>query len=294
MTVRRSPLLALLAIPFAIGACSGLLGVGSRSPGESIQGRTFVSSSVTVGGLARPLVSGTRISLTFGADTLQASAGCNTFGTSYRLDGTTLRISGGASTAMGCDGPRMDQDTWLFGLLGSAPTVALPDAGHLTLTAGTTVITLLDRSIAEPALSLVGRSWTLEAMVSGQTASSLPAGVRASIEFMADGSMTFDSGCNGGGGRYTLGPGAGNGGAPSSTALGGARPRAASGAGPAGSSGTITFSDLLSTLIACREPMATVESAFRAVVRTGVQVTYRIDGSQLTLSLGDLALDFQA
>ena len=256
-----------------LGGCSAISGPGSSGSGSGgldLAGRTFISTGVTVGGAARPLVGGTAIRLSFTADRLTASAGCNTFGASYRLSADALRIDQGAATEMGCEPPRMDQDTWFFGLLGSGPTIAAPDADHLTLTAGGTIITLLDRRIAQPDLPLTGRTWTLTGLVSGQTASSVPVGVTAHIEFQADGSVAFDSGCNGGGGRYML------------------RSSATS------SAGTFTLTGILSTMMACRAPQGSVEAAFRAVVREGVTIRYEITGSALRLSVGDQGLDFQA
>jgi heat shock protein HslJ len=164
----------------------------------------------------------------------------------------------------------MAQDTWLFGLLGSSPALALPDADHLSLTAGTTVITLLDRRIAKPDLPLVGRAWKLETMVSGGAASSVPAGVSASITFAADGSVSFDSGCNGGGGPYTVTSGSGT------------------------SVGSIAFGNLVMTAMACQEPRASVEAAFIAVVKGQATVAYKIVGSSLRLTGGGQELDFSA
>ena len=65
-------------------------------------------------------------------------------GARYRVAGTTLRLADAATTEMGCDPARHDQDDWLFAFLGSSPTVAL-GGDRLTLRSGTTAITLLDR-----------------------------------------------------------------------------------------------------------------------------------------------------
>lgn len=258
-----------LGLTLILAGCSAIGAPGSTG-GPDLVGRTFISTAVTVGGAARPLVSGTAVRLSFTKDSLSASAGCNSFGASYHLDGDVLRIGEGASTEMGCDASRMAQDAWLFGLLGSALTVAAPDADHLSLTAGGTTITFLDRRIAQPDLPLVGRPWILDGLVSGQTASSVPAGVHAQIEFKADGSVAFDSGCNGGGGRYTLEAGAGS------------------------SAGSLSLTELLSTTMACREPQGSVEAAFRSVVRSGATIHFEITASSLRLSVGDQELDFRA
>ncbi|HEX5465726.1 MAG TPA: META domain-containing protein [Candidatus Limnocylindrales bacterium] len=294
----RAALVSLvpLAVALVLTACSGLAGgpgVGSPSgSGGSLPGHfsgrpiisptahpvpaggTYLSIGVEVDGTAKALVSGTTISLTFSDDTVRASAGCNTFGASYRLDGQKLVVSGGASTAMGCDGPRMDQDVWFFDFLQAGPTLSWPDVKHLALTGssrsgGSTVIRLADRELVEPDQPLTGRTWVLDGLVSGQTASSVPSGVKASIDFKTDGTFDFDSGCNAGGGRFVA-------------------------TGASGDSGSLAFSGILSTTIACREPQALVEGAFRAVVRTGTTVSYTIQGSRLRLAAGDQELDFRS
>lgn len=251
-------------------AAVGCAGPSSSGIGDQLTGRSFLSTALTVDSVAKPLVSGTQISLSFASDALTASAGCNTFSASYHLDGASLVIGQGASTEMGCDAPRMAQDTWLFGLLDASPALALPDADHLSLTAGTTVITFLDRRIAQPDLPLVGRAWNLDTIVSGGAASSVPAGVSASITFGADGSLTFDSGCNGGGGPYSITSGSGT------------------------SVGTIAFGDLVMTAMACQEPRASVEAAFITVVKGRATVAYKIDGSSLRLTGGGQELDFRS
>src|SRR5262245_47429249 len=142
--------LLLLTAALAIAGC-GLLGGSSAS----VSGRTFLSTGVTVDGAPMALVNGTQVRLTFAKDgNLSAQVGCNTMGGAYRLDGAILRFQDGAITAMGCDPDRHAQDDWLFGFLGSGPSVALA-ANQLVLTAGDTVVTLVDRELAEPDLPLV-------------------------------------------------------------------------------------------------------------------------------------------
>ena len=53
----------------------------------SVDGRTFLSTDVTQDGEERPLVDGTQIRLAFSDGQLSASAGCNTIGGTYSIDG---------------------------------------------------------------------------------------------------------------------------------------------------------------------------------------------------------------
>lgn len=263
----------LLIAALGLGGCvGGPAPTPSPTPAPNLaaglDGRTFLSTGVTVGGVAKELVAGTRIRLAFKQDALSAAAGCNTFGATFQLAGAVLKTSGGAMTEMGCDGPRQDQDEWLFGLLGSSPTLAL-SGDQLTLAAGTTVITLLDRRVAEPDLPLTGRTWTLESIISGDAASSVPTGVTATIEFGADGGVRVASGCNTGAGRYTVEPGA------------------------TASTGTLAISDLAMTKKACPGAAGSVETSVLGRLRAAT-ITFEIEASQLRLRAADGGLDFRA
>jgi heat shock protein HslJ len=229
-----------------------------------ITGRSFVGATVTVGGQPLALVPGTNIRINFDGSQVGASAGCNTFGGPYHLDGATLTVDGGSMTEMGCDGPRHAQDDWLFGFLDDDPTIALNGATLvLTSADGGTVITLTDTETAEPDQALVGRTWTLNSMIAGDMASSVPAGVTASIMFKADGRVDVQFGCNDGGGNYTV------------------------------DGDKIHISELATTLMLCQQPNMSVELAMTQVLQS-MELTYEIDANALTLSAGPLALQFLA
>ncbi|MCI0345498.1 MAG: META domain-containing protein [Chloroflexi bacterium] len=248
--------LRLTVVTVALAGC-GLLNAGSSAPG--IAGRTFLSTGVTVGGAPHALVNGTQIRLSFTADgSFGAQAGCNIMGGTYRLDGGILTIQGGGMTEMGCDPARHDQDDWLFEILGSRPTLAL-NGNNLVLTAGDTVITLVDREVAEPDLVLVGPTWTVTSVITGDAVSSIPAGVVASLTFDAAGGVTFNTGCNSGGGRYTI------------------------------EGSTIRFSDLVTTDIACGGAAGAMEATVLGILNGAP--TFAIDASQLSLRVGSGGID---
>jgi len=184
------------ALGFLLAACS----VGA---GPSLDGRTFLSTSVTDGGAPFDLVPETQIRLSFTDGQIGASAGCNTIGGTYRVEGGVLIFEGGGMTEMGCDPDRHAQDDWLSGLLGSRPMISLA-ANELTITAGGTVVELLDREIADPDLPLAGTLWTVESVISGDAVSSIPAGATATILFGEDGRVELNAGCNSGSGRFEV------------------------------------------------------------------------------------------
>jgi heat shock protein HslJ len=111
----------------------------------------------------------------------------------------------------------------------------------------------------EPSVSLTG-AWKLTSL--GPVNSRVPAltGMEAGITFNDDGTMAGDSGCNGFSGRYAV---EGN---------------------------QITFSDLVSTLIACEEPVMQQEEIMYLVLTD--TASFEIDEVTLTLTNGDNLLVF--
>jgi heat shock protein HslJ len=245
--------LALLTV-FAAAGCSAAV--------TSLGDREFLSVAVTDGGAARPLVAGTRIRLTFTSANLGASAGCNSIGGTYRIDGGRLVFEGGAMTEMGCDPERDAQDDWLISLLASSPTVRLAGS-DLTLESGSVVVSLRDREVVEPDANIVGPTWTVESIITGDAVSSVPAGATATLVFNADGTLTVRPGCNQGGGTWK----------------------------PIG--GGIEVSALLLTKMACDGPGGQLESAVLDVLNQGT-LAANIESTVLTLQAGGRGLQLRA
>ena len=252
----------------ALGGCGGdddddgTGGTGATTAAPvDLDGRTFLSHTVSVGGRDRPLVAGTRITLTFDDGTVGASAGCNSMSGDYTLDGDVLRVGQIGSTEMGCDPERHEQDDWVADLLTSSPTIRLSEP-ELTLTAGDTVVALVDREVAEPDADLVGTHFVLESIVDGDTVSSVPAGVEATFEISGDGTVELALGCNTGGGTAEIGD------------------------------GTLTFGTIVATEMACEEPAMQVEAAILDLLSG--EVTYQIDAGRLSMRKGANGLDWLA
>ena len=253
MTIARNGALVLCLV---VAGCSLLPGGGSTD----LAGREFLSTAVTVGGAAQPLVDGTQIHLSFSDEggLLSAAAGCNTFAALYRIDGGVLSTSDGAMTEIGCEPDLMAQDDWLFGLLGAQPAVTL-SGEELELVEGNTVITLVDREVADPDLPLIGPIWSLTSIITGDAAASAPDGVVATLVFTEDGLVMVNTGCN-------------------------------SGSGPAEiRASTIVFGELAMTRMACQGEAALVERAMLQVLSADL-VRYSVDASLLELSIGGSGL----
>jgi heat shock protein HslJ len=239
----------LLLVAMLTTACGGWAAT------DPLDGRAFLSTGVAQDGEPFALVDGTRIRLAFADGQLSANAGCNTIGGTYRVDGDVLDVEGGVMTEMGCDPALHDQDDWLSRFLADDPTMAL-NGNDLVLTAGDTVVDLLDTEVAQPDLALVGPLWTVDSIISGDAVSSTPAGATATFRFNADGTVEVETGCNSGSGRYEA------------------------------DEDSLRLINIAVTEMACESPGGDLEAAIVPFL-SGGELAYTIDESLLTLMAGD-------
>ena len=216
-----------------------------------LKDRTFLSSSVTERGDPRPLVSGTRIRLTFSNGRITASAGCNTMSGTVRIEDDRLVISDLGSTEMGCDAARHSQDEWLASLLTASPSYVLDDT-RLQLRITDTVIDLLDREVADPDRPLQQTVWAVDGIIDGSAASSIPAGTSATIVFGDDAVNLSIASCNEGTGDVKITP------------------------------ATIDVGRLVMTDVACSGPPAQLEAAIVRVLDG--KIDYVIEAASLRLT----------
>lgn len=222
----------------------------------SVDGRIFLSTAITQDAEDFALVDGTRIRLAFNdGGQLSVSAGCNTIGGTYLVADGRLQFDGGSMTEMGCDPALHDQDEWVVEFLGADPELAL-DGDELTLTAGGTVMTLLDREVADPDLPLTGTTWTVASIISGDAVSTVPAGATATFTFADDGTVAVETGCNTGSGRFEV------------------------------DGSRLRFVDVAVTEMACDGPAGALESVVLPILGAQ-QLELTIEAGNLTLLAGD-------
>ena len=109
----------------------------------------------------------------------------------------------------------------------------------------------------DPSASLLG-SWNLTSYGPAGSQTPVVADSGASLTFNEDGTIGGNSGCNGFGGQYTV---EGN---------------------------QVSFSEIVSTLILCDEPLMSQEEAVHQVLNE--TATYEIDGTTLTLTNNGMVL----
>ncbi|MEM9468119.1 MAG: META domain-containing protein [Actinomycetota bacterium] len=156
--------------------------------------RTFWSTEIVVDGAPLDLVDGTRIELRFGADEINADAGCNNLFAGYTLDDDTIVALGVGMTEMGCDPDRHAQDDFVASFLTGRPTYDLDgDTLRLTNADGST-ITLLDRAVADPDRTIDGQAWEVTGFFDDTAAWSSAIDEPAVLRFGSPSAAVFD-GC---------------------------------------------------------------------------------------------------
>lgn len=251
---------AVLVAALVLSACGGETSAPDVAGGPDLKGRTFVATSLTEGGRPHPMVDGTELRLTFRDDQLRVEAGCNHLSGSYEIDGERLTVSRIGGTEMGCPEPLMEQDAWLAEVLAGDHRIRLAEH-DLTLTAGDVVIELTDREIVSPDRPLVGTRWVLDSLIEGETVSSVPGGITATLR-IDDGRAHLDTGCN------------------------------ELDRDVAVEDATLTFGNGVTTDVDCPRGPAAVEDAAARVLEG--ETTWQITERSLTITNGDRGLRFRA
>jgi heat shock protein HslJ len=228
---------------------------GASADATSVDGKTYLSTAVK----GATLAPGSRIRLSFKDGNLDAGGGCNAMGGAYTIAAGRLTTSQMISTDMGCAAPLMQQDQWLARLLSDSAIAIAGD--EMTLDDGTIQVSFLDREVADPDRPLEGTHWGLDAIVSGDAASSVPAGVTSTLVITA-GKAAVDTGCNSGSATVQI------------------------------ATDTMTFGPMALTRMACPEGPTSVESAVVGVLHGTVH--YAIEADVLTITGDGNGLTYRA
>ena len=262
MTFRRT-LGLLTLLPFILVACAndgGASGGESHDPAD-LTGVTWQLHASTIASLVSDPPQDAIVTLEFADGQASGRAACNSYGGAYQAgDDGTLSFESFAVTEMACDEPLMALESAYLAALGQVTGFGVE--GNLVLTGGDVELSFSAEVPPEP-LPLVGTTWTLTTIASGDTVSSTIAGTDTTAELAPDGTITGKADCNRYHGTYTESGG-----------------------------GMLSFSALASTKMICSEDVMGQGSAFLASMEK--VAAYAIEGTQLSLvdASGALLLGF--
>jgi heat shock protein HslJ len=183
--------LCLAAILSAItGGCLG-------QTQDSLNGTRWTLISYSKGGSLESVVNGTEVTLNFGPDRVSGSGGCNQYGASYTLQGSSrIAFSDITSTLIYCPGPAGPQEEKYFSNLRAVSRYTI-GTGRLTFfSADGEVVLVFEERIQPAPLPLRGTLWELVAFHDEGTAFSVIAGTTITARFGDDGYLSGSAGCN--------------------------------------------------------------------------------------------------
>jgi heat shock protein HslJ len=256
----------LVAPLLVLAACgdSGTADVAARSVPD-LDATSWIVTSITENGSLRAVVPDSEIRVSFADGAISIEGGCNHLSGRYALSSDAqLTTESFAGTMMACAQPLMDQDTWLTGTAFAKPLLASVSGQALTLSRDGLEIVLGDRATLSPDVLLEGTAWQLDGIRSGESVSSLPAGLRVpTFTLASDGTVTIDTGCNSGRGTAHV------------------------------SGSTITFGPIATTKRACADKAGRqIEAAVLAILSG--EADWSITEKTLTITSGDRGLVYRA
>ncbi|MEU7007877.1 META domain-containing protein [Streptomyces sp. NPDC046332] len=169
-------------------------GAGSVAPDVPVTGVHWAFDTVTVAGKETRAPDGAHIEIAANGQA-SGNSGCNGFGAEVSVQGDTVTVKQGQGTEMACPGERGAFEAMLQKAFAGS-LKARVDGDRLTLTSddGRNVVALT----SEPPAPLNGTIWTVDSLVSGETASSPPKGSEGKATFVIDedGRVRGNLGCN--------------------------------------------------------------------------------------------------
>lgn len=259
MTLRRS-LSLLTLLPFVLVACAddgGGSGGASTDP-DDLVGIVWRLDDATLETLAMPDAGLVDVSIEFVDNQVRGRSGCNSYFGGYAAgDDGSLSFDTLGGTEMACEEPLMALEAAYLTALAAVTSFSL-NGSALTLDGGEVPLTFLEEVPPQP-LPLVGTTWTLTTIASGDAVSSTIAGSVTTAVLDPDGTITGNADCNRYSGTYTQGEG-----------------------------GSLSFSSFTTTDMICSEDVMGQGSAFLASMAK--VAAFVIEGAQLQLLDGGGAL----
>jgi heat shock protein HslJ len=243
-----------LILALLLSGCSLLAGGSSASLGGEWQLQAGTNQGQPI-----PIVAGSRITLKVDGTQVGGTAACNQYGGKIHLSGTTISITNLIQTEMACLDERLMASESAFLAALPRATTATRDGDSLVLT-GAHVELRFSRVAPVVDAELVGTTWILDSLISGDAVSSTVG--EATLELSVNGRISASTGCRDVTGTYTM------------------------------SEGRVQVTLDPYDMIACISPLGDQDSHVLNVLTSGFEV--RVDGNRLTMTAGDKGLGYRA
>ena len=163
--------LCLATLLLAMTAC-GEDEVAGPGDGGTLEGTTWVLDRASVQHLAPDAPTDARVDLTFEGDAVSGSSGCNRYGGSVEVDGSSVAFRDLFGTQMACAQTLMDLESAYLAALGAVDEQHV-NGVELVLTGADVRLVYEAEAEQEPA-ALVGTTWQLDSLATGTDAVSSP------------------------------------------------------------------------------------------------------------------------
>jgi heat shock protein HslJ len=236
-----------------LAACAAPTPAG---PAPQLSGTNWSVTAIN----GQPTIAGHPPTMTFSADNVSGTTGCNSYNAGYTLSGTALTIKPAAQTAMACeDAAVMTQEQTFGTALPTVTAVRTAGTGLELVDAGQKVVFALAAVVNKP---LEGTAWKLSAIIARAATASPVAG--STVTLGVSGDQLSGKACNTFRGQVTI------------------------------DGSTFKAGPLMSTKMACANPD---ENAQETAVLTAIEAasSYSIVGDILSLKAADgTGLEFRA
>ncbi|MGW2015953.1 META domain-containing protein [Streptomyces sp. NPDC001927] len=169
-------------------------GAGTVAPDVPVTGVHWNFETVTTEGKENRAPDGAHLQIAADGKA-SGNSGCNGFGAEVSVQGDTVTVKQGQGTEMACPGERGAFEAVLQKVFDGSMKARV-EGDRLTLTSldGKNVVALT----SEPPAPLNGTTWTVDSLLSGETASSVPQGSEGKATFVIDkdGKVRGNLGCN--------------------------------------------------------------------------------------------------
>jgi heat shock protein HslJ len=204
VTLRRSlrtlPLISLVLVACANTGDGVDTGIGTDP--NDLTGVVWVLDDVSIASLVDEVSPGAQVTLSFEDGQAHGTAACNSYGGAYQAgDDGSMSFEGFAITQMGCDPPLMTLETAYLEVLRGVTGFGVDDG--LRLSDGEATLSF-SREVPPEPLPLVGTTWTLTSIASGDAVTSVVSGTEITVEFADDETVSGSAGCNRFSGTYTV------------------------------------------------------------------------------------------